>query len=69
MTREDLWDIWGPKDLFTFAEKAHKKDFYEDLEAWYETRHTTELNAIKQELLKSLKELDNVVEAATQNRT
>ena len=70
MTKEDLWENWAdPSGWCEYMERGYsleqtEKDFYEDLEAWYDSRHVKELNAIKTELIKTLAEMDAAVGAA-----
>ena len=62
MTKEELWKTWGEKGLYDFAEESHKKEFFEDLDNWYDTRHIAELEAIKEEVIKSFKEMDLILD-------
>ena len=69
MTREQLFNRWvddcGLDYIFTGSPFDDRQQFFEDLEAWYESRHVKELNTIKNELLKSIKEMDNAFKAAS----
>ena len=58
MTKQKLWKRWG---IYSNRYILNQEDFFEDLEAWYDSRRIKELNAIKEELVKSFKEMDNAV--------
>lgn len=70
MTKEELWNEWAdPSGWCEYMERGYsleqtKQDFFKDLEAWYVSRHVKELNAIKDKLMKSMREMDAAVEAA-----
>jgi len=73
MTKEKLWENWAdPSGWCEYMERGYplsetKKDFFKDLEAWYETRHIAELNAIKEEVILSFKEMEEALKGVSEN--
>lgn len=60
MTKEELFNRWifdtGQDYIYTGFYKD-REQFFEDLEAWYISRHVKELNVIKAEIIKSVEEI------------
>ena len=59
MTKEELYNKYN-------GELYDEAEFYKDLDNWYDTRHIAELNAIKKEVIKSFKEMDEAFSAGNE---
>ena len=68
MTKQELykrWLDWSHEDyVLTGVVEEDKENFFQDLDAWYESQHIKELNHIKAEIIKSYKEMDEALKEA-----
>jgi hypothetical protein len=70
MTKEELFERWindwSQDYIFTGVADEDKVVFYQDLEDWYDCRHEKELQAITDEIILSMKEMGEAVEAVAE---